>query len=64
VQLGDGWVIFRAGITPMTETERVPTAISEVMAAWLKERPDLHVRATLPIVEEGNTIAVHVWFDS
>ena len=62
VEMGKGWVMFRAGITPTTDVRRVPTAINEVMTAWLKERASLLVRATLPIVEEGNTVAVHVWF--
>jgi len=33
------------------------------VTAWLKQTPSLKVRATLPIVANGNTVAVHVWFD-
>ena len=34
------------------------------MIPWLKERTNLHVRAALPIVEDANTGAVHLWFDA
>ncbi len=59
----DGWVMFRAGITPTIDIRQVPNALSEIMSAWLKDRPDLHVRSTLPIVEDGYTVAIHVWFE-
>ena len=58
----EGWVVFRPGITPTTDMRRVPTALSEIMSDWLKDRPNLQVRTTLPIVEDGNTVAIHVWF--
>ncbi len=62
VELGENWVMFRAGITPSTDLQEVPRAINEIMTNWLKERTNLHVRETLPITEEGNTVAVHIWF--
>jgi hypothetical protein len=63
VALSDGWVMFQAGITPTTDMTQVPTALNEIMSNWLKERTNLHVRAALPIVEDGNTVAIHVWFE-
>jgi len=36
--------------------------ISKAVAAWQKQNPMLAVRAILPIVGNGNTIA-HVWFN-
>ena len=37
--------------------------LSKAVVAWQKQNPMLTVRATLPMVANGNTIAVHVWFD-
>jgi len=41
----------------------LPLYLSKAVAAWQKQNPMLTVRATLPIVANGNTIATHVWFD-
>jgi hypothetical protein len=53
---------FRAGITPTTDLRRVPGLLDQTLIAWLKANPKLKVISTLPIVEEGNTVAIHVWF--
>ena len=45
------------------EPEDLPLHLSKAVAAWQKQNPMLKVRATLPIVRNGNTVAVHVWFD-
>jgi hypothetical protein len=37
--------------------------LSKAVAAWQQQNSMLTVRATLPIVANGNTIAVHVWFE-
>jgi hypothetical protein len=34
------------------------------MIGGLESRTNLHVRTTLPIVVDGNTVAVHFWFDA
>jgi hypothetical protein len=62
-KMGEGWVVFQPGITPTTDRRQVPKALSEIMSGWLMQRANLHVRATLPIVEDGNTVAIHVWFE-
>ena len=58
----EGWVCFMAAEQPSNPDE-VPLYLSKAVAAWQKQNPMLTVRATLPIVANGNTIAVHVWFD-
>ena len=34
----------------------------DAMASWL-ERNNFKVTAVLPITAEGNTVAIHVWFE-
>ena len=59
---GTGWAVFVASGTP-PKPEDLPLYLSKAVAAWQKQTPTLRVRATLPIVANGNTIAGHVWFD-
>jgi hypothetical protein len=63
VTVGEGWVMFRAGITPTTDLGRVPSLLNETMLTWAKANPTARVRSTLSIVENGNTVTIHVWFD-
>ena len=62
LDMGTGWACFLASGTP-PKPEELPLYLSKAVAAWMKQTPSLTVRATLPIVANGNTIAVHVWFD-
>lgn len=62
LDLGTGWVCFLAA-EPPAKPEELPLYLSQSVVAWLKQTPTLKVKATLPIVSNGNTIAVHVWFD-
>ena len=61
--LGEDCVVFQAGITPTTDLRRVPRLLGETLIAWLSENPTVRIRSALPIVEDGNTVAIHVWFD-
>ena len=63
VEMGRGWVLFRAGIGPSTDLERVPGLVSESLVQWLGSHPGVRVRTTLPIAQAGFTVAVHVWYD-
>src|SRR5262245_39812619 len=43
--------------------EGTPVFISRTVESWLADRPGARVRCALPIVQDGQTIAVHLWFD-
>lgn len=62
LDMAAGWACFLASETPPTPNQ-LPLYLSKEVAAWQKQNPMLAVRATLPIVANGNTIAVHVWFE-
>lgn len=62
IDMGTGWVCFQAGEKP-PPPERLPVYLNETFYTWLKRNPEFTVRATLPIVQNGNTVAIHVWFD-
>jgi hypothetical protein len=63
VPLAEGWVRFRAGIASGTDLARVPALLNETLIGWLRDRPNVQIRTTLPIVQGCSTVAIHVWFD-
>jgi hypothetical protein len=62
VDMAAGWVCFQAGAKP-PPLEQLPSFLNETFYNWLLRNPEFRVRATLPIVEKGYTVAIHVWFD-
>lgn len=62
IELGPGWACFRAG-QKNPAPELLPTYLNHVFFSWLQRNQEFTVRATLPIVENGNTVAIHVWYD-
>jgi hypothetical protein len=43
--------------------EHTPVYLSQALESWQKQNPRCRVRCALPIVENGQTIAIHVWYD-
>ena len=62
VEMGSGWACFQAGENP-PPLEMLPGYLNHTFYSWLQRNPEFQVRTTLPIVENGNTVAIHVWFD-
>jgi hypothetical protein len=44
-------------------TEQTPVFISKTLETWQKENPNCRVRCALPFVNDGQTFAIHVWYD-
>jgi hypothetical protein len=63
VELATGWAIFQAKPDTDPRPDRLPFALGRAVTDMLRQTPTLTVRATLPIVSNGNTVAIHVWFD-
>ncbi len=66
-ELGPGWLKLHAVMATEfqreVELDRIPGLIDRTLTAYLLKRPGLRVRATLPLVEAGLTVAVHLWYD-
>ena len=43
--------------------DQLPGYLNHSFYTWLQRNPEFTVRAVLPIVENGNTVLLHVWFD-
>lgn len=61
VQLGAGWIFIELGKTKPSAAQQ-GAALSGALTGWLKQHPDCCVRSTLPIVSEGETVGVHLWY--
>jgi hypothetical protein len=60
---GPGWVVVYASQKDPPPPDQLPYALSQGLEKWLKGQPHVRVRTTLPIVKDGNTIGIHVWYD-
>lgn len=56
-----GWALFH--VKEATAGTDVSAFVHQTITTWLREHQQLRVRATLPIVTGGMTVAVHIWFD-
>ncbi|MCA9114255.1 MAG: hypothetical protein KDA79_04165 [Planctomycetaceae bacterium] len=62
IDMGPGWVCFQVGEHP-PPIEQLPAALNHCFCTWLQRNSEFQVRTTLPIVERGCTVAMHIWFD-
>jgi hypothetical protein len=62
IEMDTGWVCFQGGETPPSP-DQLPVFLNDAFSNWLKHNPEFKVRTILPIVVEGNTVAINVWFD-
>lgn len=62
IEMGTGWVCFQAGEKPPA-AEYLPGFLNDAFYTWLQRNPGFQIRATLPVVEKGNTVLIHVWFE-
>jgi hypothetical protein len=63
IELGTGWVCFQGGEENPPAPEQLPVILNDAITDWLLRNPEFKVRTTLPVVVDGNTIAINVWFD-
>ncbi len=62
-QVATGYVVFTCGSERPPPPEAMPLLLHKTVQKWIRQNSIVKVRAVLPIVEKGNTVAVHVWFD-
>ncbi len=63
IPLGAGHVVYTPGNPPPQETE-VPLALEQVLLNDLKEHPEVRILAILPLIQNGNTIRIHLWYET
>ena len=58
----EGFVQFRPNPQHPPPANEMAIALAEVLPKWLKENP-VRVREVLPLVKDGNTITLFLWYD-
>lgn len=61
-ELGPGWLLFHPGSAPPMHSD-LSLFLNRAVMDWQREHPNFRVRATLPIVANGATAAIQVWYD-
>ncbi len=61
-EMGTGWVCFEGGENPPAP-EQLPIYLNEALGDWQRSNSEFKVRTILPLVVDGNTVAINVWFD-
>jgi hypothetical protein len=63
LEMGMGWVLFVPNSDRPPPPESLPAALHGSVAEWVRQNSIIKVRDTLPVIENGNTVGLHVWFD-
>ncbi len=62
IEMGTGWVCFQGGDNP-PPPDQLPHILNDALSEWLVRNPEFKVRTMLPVVVDGNTVAINIWFD-
>ena len=60
--IAPGWSYFAPG-DPPPPRQRVAEFLNLDVMHGLRQNSKIKVRAILPLVANGNTMAIHVWYD-
>ncbi len=63
IDVRPGWCLFKANEESSPPADKLPYYLHDCFQKWLLRNTELSVRTVLPIVKDGNTVAIHVWFD-
>ncbi len=56
------WAYFRAEKSPPKSTD-LPIFLNRAVLDWQEDNPTKRVRTSLGIVQDGMTVAIHIWWD-
>jgi hypothetical protein len=57
-----GWIRFRA--TGQDIPRDLPVYLEQSVAEWFRKRPEHRMRCVVPIQREGDTVELHVWYET
>ena len=57
-----GYVVIQASEGPPNDLDMPTDLLSKSVTNWVKQRPEITVQSTLPILKDGQTVAIHLWY--
>ena len=63
LEMGTGWVLFLPNPDRPPPPEVLPAVLHGSVADWVRRNSIISVREMLPLVQNGNTVGIHAWFD-
>ena len=57
------WVYLVPNDEHPPDPDDVPIFLDETLHTWLNDNPRLRVRNSLGVVQNGQTVAIHLWYD-
>jgi len=60
---GTGRVVFAPCPDQPPPPEATPMFLHSSVSQWLEQNPTIDVREMLGLVQDGNTVGIHAWFD-
>lgn len=57
-----GWVVIYPGSLESLPPQ-MPIVLSRAMEEWFSELPHLRLRSAMSIVQEGNTVMIHAFYE-
>ena len=57
-----GYVVIQADEKRPPEPDMLADLLSKSVTNWVKQRPEITVQSTLPILKDGQTVAIHLWY--
>ena len=58
-----GWVVFRPITKEARNSAELPVALGWVMEHWFLQRPHIKPSSTTAILENGNTVEIHAFYE-
>ena len=60
---GTGWVLFAPKSDEPPSPEATPMFLHKTISKWVEQNSIIEVREMLGLVQNGQTVGIHAWFD-
>ena len=57
------YVVFTPSESLTPDSDILPGLLSKTVSSWMATNPNYIVISTLPILQHGSTVAVHLWYE-
>jgi hypothetical protein len=58
-----GWVRVFPAMAEDVGREDLAVYLSQTLADWFRQRPQLHMKCVVPVNKDGSTVELHAWYE-